>query len=434
MLLAAAQVALLLGGAIWLSRAMQSRISREVRLRLAAEARGHATQLAALIEQLNIQSLDVDSPDWPRLQELIERTPISDQGFASVIDSSGRIVSHPLWHTDPAVRLADISEMRLRTQTGEAPLAESGGGGKPDEGVVETATGVQHLAVLDLPGLGGKVVVQQPEAAAQRIIDRFVGMVNLVAVSVAVVVILLSIGATAAILRGYESRLARINEHLTELVERRSQALLKSRSAVIMGLAKLAESRDDETGRHLERIRRYVRVLGSELAKTHPEVDDEFVATVEETSALHDIGKVGVPDDVLLKPGRLTDDERRIIQRHPLIGGDTLLAVRQEWGKDPFLVTACEIIFAHHERWDGTGYPFGLSGDVIPMAARIVAVADVYDALTTQRVYKTGMPHEQARTIIIDGSGSHFDPAVVEAFVRREDDFRRIHEEFEVAR
>ena len=134
------------------------------------------------------------------------------------------------------------------------------------------------------------------------------------------------------------------------------------------------------------------------------------------TAALHDIGKVGIPDAVLCKPGLLNDEERKIIQKHPVIGGDTLLALKRRVEEDTFLVTATEIAFAHHEKWDGTGYPFGLAKDDIALAARIVAVADVYDALTCARVYKKAMPHEKARQIILEGSGTHFDPDVVEAF------------------
>ena len=196
-----------------------------------------------------------------------------------------------------------------------------------------------------------------------------------------------------------------------------ASARVQSRSAVIQGMARLAESRDDQTGQHLDRIRGYVRILGESLVGAHPEVTPQFVETIVETSALHDIGKVGVPDHVLLKRGSLTDEEREIIKKHTLIGGDTLLAIRERWGSDEFIITACEIVFAHHERYDGTGYPFGLSGDVIPLATRIVAVADVYDALTSARAYKEAYSHDAALEIIESAAGTHFDPVVVRAFL-----------------
>ncbi len=204
------------------------------------------------------------------------------------------------------------------------------------------------------------------------------------------------------------------------------QRVLRSRDAVIFGLAKLAESRDDDTGQHLERICRLVEILASQVAKTDPDLDEEWVRTISTTAAMHDIGKVGVPDAVLLKPGALTEDERRTIQRHTYIGGDTLLEIKRRWGEDLFLVTAAQIAMGHHEKWDGNGYPFGLTGDDIPLAARVVAVADVYDALTSKRVYKNRMPHEQARQIIIDEAGAHFDPRVVDAFMACEAQFRAV--------
>jgi putative two-component system response regulator len=235
--------------------------------------------------------------------------------------------------------------------------------------------------------------------------------------------------ATGVIVRRYERRIADINENLEEIVRNRSAALVQSRSAVILGLAKLAESRDDQTGHHLERIRSYVRILGEEMLGTDPEVDEEFVNTIVDTSALHDIGKVGVPDHVLLNPGELSPEEREIIEKHPLIGGDTLLAVKRRWGDDRFLVTACEICFAHHEHYDGSGYPFGLKGDIIPLAARIVALADVYDALTTLRVYKGALCHDEAREMIVERSGTQFDPKVVDAFLAAEERFTAVPKE-----
>ncbi len=220
-----------------------------------------------------------------------------------------------------------------------------------------------------------------------------------------------------------------MTEDLREHVEKLGRAKAAGRDAVIFAMAKLAESRDTDTGKHLERICRYVEILARELARSRPAIDEDWIRTVTLTAALHDIGKVGIPDNVLCKPGRLTDEERRVIQKHPTIGGDTLLALKRRMAEDTFIVTATEIALAHHEKWDGSGYPFGLARDDIALAARIVAVADVYDALTVQRVYKKAMPHDKARSIIVEGSGSHFDPSVVDAFVAREADIRRAAEE-----
>ena len=154
--------------------------------------------------------------------------------------------------------------------------------------------------------------------------------------------------------------------------------------------------------------------------------------TLASTAVLHDIGKVGIPDAVLRKPSALTDEERLTIEQHPLIGGDTLKEIKRRWGEDPFLVTAGQVCFGHHERWDGTGYPAGLRGEAIPMAARIVALADVYDALTSERAYKDAVTHEKARQMITEASGTQFDPMVVQAFIEVEDKFSKIAQQFRV--
>ena len=237
------------------------------------------------------------------------------------------------------------------------------------------------------------------------------------------------VGAVSAlaILRRYDNRLLRKNDQLELMVERRSQSHIRARDAIIFGLAKLAEWRDDSTGSHLDRIRSYVISVAAQLGKSDPELDEEAVHMLGLTSSLHDIGKVGIPDSVLLKQGPLTPEEREVIEEHPLIGGNCLMAIKERLGQgDEFLRVACEIALSHHERWDGKGYPYGLQAEQIPRAARIVALADVYDALTSKRCYKDAFSHEEARKIIIEGSGSHFDPQVVQAFLECEHEFRAI--------
>jgi putative two-component system response regulator len=198
---------------------------------------------------------------------------------------------------------------------------------------------------------------------------------------------------------------------------------LETRDVAIFALAKLAESRDAGTGAHLERVRSYSRVLAQHLATTsrfEREIDAEQIRLVYQTSPLHDIGKVGIPDSVLLKPGRLTEAEFEVMKRHTSIGAHTLDAARQRFPEIKFLKMARDIAASHHERFDGSGYPEGLAGDEIPLAARIVAVADVYDALTSQRVYKDAYSHEVARQSILDLAGTQFDPDLVTAFVANE--------------
>jgi putative two-component system response regulator len=208
---------------------------------------------------------------------------------------------------------------------------------------------------------------------------------------------------------------------------------LETREMVIFALAKLAESRDSDTGQHLERVQCYSRQLAEALmdnAENADEVDSEFVRLVYQTSPLHDIGKVGIPDCVLLKPGRLSDHEFDIMKSHTLLGAKTLEAALKNYPTAKFLQMARDIALAHHERWDGRGYPQRLSGEEIPLAARIVAVADVYDALTSKRVYKGSFTHTVAREIILADSGTHFDPDVVDAFLAVESDFLAIRERF----
>ncbi len=206
---------------------------------------------------------------------------------------------------------------------------------------------------------------------------------------------------------------------------------LQSRDVMLFTLAKLTESRDNETGLHLERMREYSRILADELSgwpQYHGEVDGDFVQLIYLTSPLHDIGKVGVPDSVLLKPGKLTKEEFELMKGHTTLGGQTLAAVAEAHPTEQYLAMARDIALTHHERFDGTGYPLGLSGHDIPLCGRITALADVYDALTTVRVYKPKFSHEKTREIILEGRGSHFDPDIVQAFLRREDEFVRVAE------
>ena len=204
---------------------------------------------------------------------------------------------------------------------------------------------------------------------------------------------------------------------------------LETREMTIFALAKLAESRDPETGAHLERIRNYCRVLAQHLEAQDDftgQIDEEFVQLIYQTSPLHDIGKVGIPDSVLLKPGQLTDSEFEIMKTHTTIGAEALEAALREYPDARFLEMARDIALTHHERWDGSGYPHGHSERDIPLAGRLLAVADVYDALTTKRVYKPAFTHEVARNIIVEGKGTHFDPELVEAFLELETEFEQI--------
>jgi len=208
---------------------------------------------------------------------------------------------------------------------------------------------------------------------------------------------------------------------------------LETRHLVLFALARLAESRDPETGSHLERMREVARLIALEL-RNHPELRADmtpaFVETVYETTPLHDIGKVGIPDYILLKPGRLSDAEFEVMKTHTTIGSETLNATVEKYPGADYLRIARDIVLTHHERYDGSGYPNGLRGDEIPLCGRIAAIADVYDALTSKRVYKDVVSHDLARSILESGRNKHFDPRMVDAFLAREEEISATHQRF----
>ncbi len=196
----------------------------------------------------------------------------------------------------------------------------------------------------------------------------------------------------------------------------------EAQQATILALAKLAEHRDNETGKHLDRVSLFCRLIARGLREDGwfaDVISDEWVGVLEKSAPLHDIGKVGIPDSILRKNGKLTAQEWQVMKTHAQIGAQTLRSVMGDGAPQPFLAMSHDIAWCHHEKWDGGGYPRGLAGEQIPLCARIVALADVYDALTSERPYKRAWSHEDALNWVINGSGSHFDPRVVDAFVRR---------------
>lgn len=218
---------------------------------------------------------------------------------------------------------------------------------------------------------------------------------------------------------------------LEKMVEEQTEEIRRTRDIALMTLAKLAESRDSETGLHLERMQEYSRLLADNMrGGTYAEqVDDEFVEWVFKSAPLHDIGKVGIADAILRKPGPLTPEELRIMRTHTTIGGDTLRSVLERFRGPTFLTMAMEIAYSHHERWDGDGYPARLARQEIPLAARIVAVADAYDAITSPRPYKGSIPHSEAVERIRIDRGKHFDPVLVDTFLDCADRFDEVRQE-----
>lgn len=227
--------------------------------------------------------------------------------------------------------------------------------------------------------------------------------------------------------------LNRYRRHLERMVADRTSDLTITREATIQSMAILAKFRDPETGGHIQRTRSYVESLVRYLhdfTQFAEVLDPESIELISQSAPLHDIGKVGVPDRILLKPGRLTPEEWAEMKKHPLYGSEVIKRTERLLGPNSFLRFAREITECHHERWDGTGYPNGLSGNDIPISARAMAIADVYDALTSERPYKEAMTHQEAFREIIDGSGTHFDPEMVSAFRTLQYEFESIAKKY----
>lgn len=231
----------------------------------------------------------------------------------------------------------------------------------------------------------------------------------------------------------YQGQIENFNIELQNRVSKQVFEITAAQRSTIFAMAKLAESRDPETGEHLLRIREYVKIICQRLCllpKYATMIDDNFIENICAASPLHDIGKVGIPDGILLKRGKLTIEEFNIMKTHAGIGAETLREVNRLHPGNDFVRIGIEIAESHHERWDGTGYPHGLAREEIPLVGRILALSDVYDALTSKRCYKEAYSHDMSIEIIIDGRGKHFDPDVVDALVSTKKDFIRIREHY----
>jgi putative two-component system response regulator len=234
----------------------------------------------------------------------------------------------------------------------------------------------------------------------------------------------------------YRQQIEEYNLHLEHRVQEQVQEIASAQLATILALAKLSESRDLETGRHLERVREYCRVLLERL-RQRPRyqtlIDPSYIDYLYLASMLHDIGKVGVPDIILLKSGRLTPEEYAVMKTHTRIGADTLKEVNRQVPGNNFIRIGIEVAESHHEKWDGSGYPHGLAGEAIPLPGRVLALADVYDAMTSRRVYKDALSHAQSVAAIREERGRYFDSEVVDCFLEAQEEFRSIRARYEDA-
>lgn len=237
-----------------------------------------------------------------------------------------------------------------------------------------------------------------------------------------------------SIIELYASRLLSKADEVIEEQKRRTDDILELQEVSIMAMAALAETRDHETGKHIQRTKNYVKILAYYLYNHNKYSDELDLGNIEliiASAPLHDIGKVGIPDSILLKPGKLTEEEFDEIKKHTIMGYEAIMKAEKLMGKsDTFLKYAQSIVLSHHERWDGLGYMYQLKGENIPLAARIMSLADMYDALTSKRVYKEIHPHEDAYETIVEESGKRFDPEVVKAFIACHKEFEAVAKQY----
>jgi len=390
-----------------------------------------ARQLTRLVHEMDIDDIQRDPASWDRLQSIVEEIRLPNDGFVCVVNAaSGNLICHPKLRDKPEMRNMPAGKSQIQTDGWEGPIVHAWSNGEDTVigGLAKIKDEVHVLAAGRLPKHSANIMVHQKASGIEKTVSQIIAPVRILGCATAVLITALLSLINFMIVRCYENKLACINEGLEQTVRDRTRSLRKTKNAVIFGLAKLSESRDTDTGEHLERIRIYVDLLVKHLQRIGYPLNSEMAEELPLASSLHDIGKVGIPDQVLLKPGRFTPEERAVMERHSKIGGDCLNALRKQLGEDDFLLLATEIAYFHHERWDGTGYPAKLTETDIPVSARIVALADVYDALTSKRPYKDAMSHEKARKIILKGRGIHFDPDVVDAFLIVEEQFREIAE------
>ena len=384
------------------------------------------------IETENIRDIrSADSMDEGKLESVVSQIGLPSDCFVNVLDFvSGQSLFHFPHNEDiPADSFVDLPIYSLTDRSNIGTLRESISKQTDQRHVSGSVVWNGNQVLVSaryLPQLNAIILIGQQPSLANHGLAGMLKQYKASTFAITLLIGLIGICLTFIIVRRIGQTITNLSDGLEEVVSGSARELVRTKNAVIFGLAKLAESRDNDTGEHLDRIRIYVTILAKELALSHADFDEEFVRNLSLASSLHDIGKVGIPDSILLKPGRLTPEERGIMEIHTLIGGECLDAIHARLGENEFMNVARQIAYYHHERWDGTGYPHSLKETEIPLVARIVAVADVYDALTSKRPYKKAMTHLESKEIIVAGSGKHFDPQIVDAFLRHDDEFEEV--------
>lgn len=412
----------------WFSNQTEETVGRQA----CSDNRALTQQIVNAIETAKVRDIRNDGKDHKKLCEILSKTQIPNDGFACVLNAK------------TGVTLCDDSkygEMRgycfdkvilrplAKNSNLRIPLLESissQAGMRHSEGRLVFKNREHFASGEYLPQLNSILLIGQPTHNSMAGLSNLITYAERFSFGLTLLTGLVCLCLIAMIINRMTINSDNWNQRLERQVSLRETELVRTKNAVIFGLARLAESRDNDTGVHLERIRSYVTILANDLATRMPNLDDEWVHTLGLASSLHDIGKVGIPDSILLKPGRLSKEEHEVMELHTLIGGECLEAIQNRLGNNVFMHTAKQVAYYHHEHWDGKGYPHGLSENEIPIVARIVAVADVYDALTSKRPYKQPMSHIESKSIILSGSGAQFDPEIVDAFLRHEEEFQAI--------
>ena len=382
--------------------------------------RGNEAVAHSLVQALGSfpNGIEPGSADWERAQNVIEGVKLGADGFACILDANDSIVCHPRMRSEPR-----LGEVNYALATVSSPAAEDQvplgqvGIGRPYSGTLRLAFEGDHfITTYAHETEGWRLILHQPVSSLVAVSSQMTQGLWSPMLGVGSTIFLLTAVLGFLFLRAHDREVLTWNRGLQARVEEQTEEILCAHQAILYGIAKLSEYRDSDTGLHVERMCAYSAALARELRRRGADLDDDWIVDLELAASLHDIGKVAIPDSILLKPGALTEEEFAIMRDHAEAGADALRAVRERTGPLPLLELGIEIAAGHHERWDGTGYPQGLRGAEIPLSARIVAVADVFDALMSKRVYKPEIPFEQVVESIEQGRGSHFDPEVVDAF------------------
>ncbi|MDX2017402.1 MAG: HD domain-containing protein [Planctomycetota bacterium] len=375
--------------------------------------------------------IEYGSPTWRQVQTLVESfEDLSNGAFVWVLDEQGYVLAHPALLRNPDMRrfnYADRVIQELSAKGQQRPTSTSAhassklgevGRDYVSIGRADFLGGPSWIATRFVPGLNVRVLVQQPEQSLAAGWAAFQSELALTIGLIATGVLIVTGLGSVWLVRRYDAVLSKVNRQLEAEVTARIQHTLDARHTLIFNLGKAIDARDADQGRHVERVARYSEILAQDLAPIAAGVDRAWIECLKVASSLHDLGKAAIPDSILLKRGPLSAEERRAMEHHALAGAEILFNVRRRLGDDALVNMAIQVVVQHHERYDGSGYPYGIAGEQISLAARIVALADAYDGMTTSRCYKDAITHDAARAVIAKLRGTQFDPQIVDAFER----------------